>query len=85
MKTTLGGHSSFLHTATMPHVPDLCHDFDDDLKERVMDALSLLAVIVVIVALNVAMSVAFYRWSRYAPIFQPDGADGPAIMEPWGE
>jgi hypothetical protein len=37
--------------------------------------------------LYVVMFVALYRWSRYAPIFLPDAAAGPAIEEamPWSQ
>jgi hypothetical protein len=82
MKTTFCGHHALLRNTTMSHVP--CYQDLDDLKERVMDVVTLLAVIAAIVALNAVMFVAVYRWSRYAPIFPPDGS-GPAIVEPWSE
>jgi hypothetical protein len=82
MKTTCGGHSALLRNTTMSHVP--CYQGFDDLKQRVMNVVTVLAVIAAIVALNVMMFVAVYRWSRYAPILPPDGA-GPAIAEPWSE
>jgi hypothetical protein len=56
----------------------------DDLKERAMDAVTLLAVVAAIVALNVVMFVGVYRWSRYAPIFWSHAAV-PPIVEPWSE
>ncbi len=82
MKSIHGGHTALLRTTTMSRVP--CYQGFDDLKARVMDVVTLIAVIAAIVVLNAAMFVAFYRWSRYAPIFPPDGA-GPAIVEPWAE
>ena len=53
----------------------------DNLKKRTTDAVMLSAVIAATVALYVVMLVSVYRWSRYAPIFPPDGAAGPAIGE----
>jgi len=82
MKTTYGGHSALLRNTTMSHVP--CYQGLDDLTERVMDVVTMLAVIAAIVAPNVVMFVAVYRWSHYAPILPPDGT-GPGIVEPWSE
>ena len=55
----------------------------DDLKERAMTDAVLSAGFAAVVVLSVVMSVALYRWSRYAPIFPPDA--GPSIGEvmPW--
>jgi hypothetical protein len=54
----------------------------DDLKERAMTDAVVSAGFGAVVVLTVVMSVALYRWSRYAPIFPPDGT---AIEEamPW--
>ena len=93
MKSIYGGKSPLLHTTTMAHVSGHTttmahvsghHWCFDDLKERALDAVTLLAVVAAIVALNVVMFVGFYRWSRYAPIFRPHAA-GPPIVEPWSE
>jgi hypothetical protein len=83
MKSIYAGRSPLFHTTTMAHVSGH-HRCFDDLKERALGAVTMLAVVVAIVALNVAMSVAVYRWSRSAPIFRPQAA-GPPIVEPWSE
>jgi hypothetical protein len=59
----------------------------DDLKERAVTDVVLSAGFAAIVLLYVVMFVALYRWSRYAPIFLPDAAAGPAIEEamPWSQ
>ncbi|WP_422295448.1 hypothetical protein [Candidatus Binatus sp.] len=42
-------------------------------------------VVVAIVALYAAMFASVYLWSRYAPIFPPDGVENSATVEamPW--
>ena len=79
MKSTEGGRSHLLQTTMMAHVPSRGLD---DLKEREKDIATLAAVVAVIIALYAVMFVALYRWNRYAPLFPPDGADGPSIMAP---
>jgi len=92
MKSIYGGKSPLLHTTTMAHVSGHTttmahvsghHRCFDDLKERALDAVTLLAVVAAIVALNLVMVVAVYHWSRNAPIFRPHA--GPPIVEPWSE
>jgi hypothetical protein len=50
-----------------------------------MDVVTWFALVAMVVTLYAVMSVALYRWSAYAPIFQP--ANGAAAEEalPWPE
>jgi hypothetical protein len=84
MKSTHAGKSHLLRTTTISGVLARLRG-SDDLKERAMTDVVLSAGFVVVVVLYVVMFVGLYRWSRYAPIFPPDGAAGPPIEEtmPW--
>ncbi|HKN00255.1 MAG TPA: hypothetical protein VJX23_07035 [Candidatus Binataceae bacterium] len=84
MKSIQDEKSLLLGTAKTPHESGR-HIVSDDLKERLETDVVVSAGFAVIVALCVVMFVGLYRWSRYAPIFPPDGAAGPAIEEtiPW--
>jgi hypothetical protein len=55
----------------------------DDLKERAMTDAVLSAGFAAVVVLTVVMSVALYRWSRYAPIFPSDAGPSIGDVMPW--
>lgn len=57
----------------------------DDPRERPTNMVMLSLVVVAIVALYAAMFASVYLWSRYAPIFPPDGVENSATVEamPW--
>ncbi len=79
MKSINGSGIHQLRTITMPHVPGHYRG-SDDLAERAT-AVTLSAVVAAIIALYAVMFVALYHWSRYAPIFPPDGAAETAIVQ----
>ena len=78
MKSIQGGKSHLLGATTMGHVPLRCRA-SDDLKERAINAVTLSAVVVAIVALYAVMFVGFYRWTHYAPLLPPE--NGAAITQ----
>ncbi len=84
MKLIHDGKSRLSRNTTTSRVLARFRGFDD-LKERAMTDAVLSAGFAAVVVLTVVMSVALYRWSRYAPIFPPDGTAGPSIGEamPW--
>jgi ABC-type sulfate transport system permease component len=81
MKSMHGGKSQLLRATTLPYAPGRSRRFDD-LKERAMDAVTLSAMVAVVVALYAVMFMALYCWSHHAPIFPPDSAAGQTMMEP---
>jgi hypothetical protein len=86
MKSLNGGKTHPLRTLTIRMSSVLPrHRGFDDLRERAMSDVVLSAGFATIVLLYVVMFVALCPWSRYAPIFQPDGAAGAAIEKtmPW--
>jgi hypothetical protein len=84
MKSINGGKSRLSRNTTISRVLARFMRFDDP-KERGMTDAVLSAGFAAVVVLTVVMSVALYRWSRYARIFPPDGTAGPLIGEamPW--
>ena len=80
MKSIQGG-KSLLRTTTMVQVPVRFWAFEE-LKERVKNTVTLLAIVAAIVALYAVMFVGFYRWTHYAPIFPPQDAGGLPILPP---
>jgi hypothetical protein len=48
-----------------------------------MDVVTFFALVAMVVALYVAMFVALYRWSVYAPVFQPDSGTTTEEALPW--
>jgi len=76
-------HVSESHLLRNPTISRLLARFRgfDDLKERAMTDAVLSAGFAAVVVLSVVMSVALYRWSRYAPIFPPGSSIGDAM--PW--
>ena len=79
MKSIQGEKRLFLRTATIPHIAG--RPGFDHLRERAMDVVEWFALVTVVVALYAIMSVALYRWSVDAPIFQPDS--GAAAEQPF--
>ena len=75
------GKSHSLRTATIGSGSGRYEGFDG-LKERATNAVILTLVAAAVVVLCAVMGIGFYRWSRYALIFAPDGAAGPAITYP---
>jgi hypothetical protein len=81
MKSIRDGKSHLSRNTTISRVLARFRGFEDR-EERAMTDAVLSAGFAAVVVLTVVMSVALYRWSRYAPIFPPDGS---AIEEamPW--
>jgi hypothetical protein len=80
MKSVHAAKGHLLRTTTISRVLARFRG-SDDLKERALTDVVLSAGFAVIVVLYIVMLVGLYRWSRYAPIFPPDGAAGPPIEE----
>ena len=70
-----------MRATTIARVPVGYRGFDD-CKERTINAITLSAVVAVIVALYAVMFLGFYRWSHYAPVFPPDNPGATAITQP---
>jgi len=52
------------------------------LRERGIDAVTWFAIVAIVVVYAV-MAVALYRWSVYAPVFQPDSEAAAEQAFPW--
>jgi hypothetical protein len=48
-----------------------------------IEEMALIAVVVLTIVLYFAMFIGLYRWTRQAPIFAPDTAEGIAAPLPW--
>jgi hypothetical protein len=81
MKSIQGGKSLFLRTATIAHSAG--RSGFESRRERAMDVVTFFALVAMVVALYVAMFVALYRWSVYAPVFQPDSGTTTEEALPW--
>jgi hypothetical protein len=81
IKTMQGEMCPWPRTAAMPHIA--YHPGFNHLSERAVDVVTWLALVLMVVSLYAVIFVAIYRWSVYAPIFQPDNGVTAEEPFPW--
>jgi hypothetical protein len=80
MKSIQAKRNASMGTATIPYMSR--GSGSRHLRERDTDV-STLIVVVAMVVIYAVMAVALYRWSAYAPVFQPDGGAAAQQAIPW--